>query len=230
VTVESPSIAKMLAECARNWRGHFRHIVYSKNLIGNVYRKFLTEHADIFQKYNYIITSDMDVEIDAEIPWKQCFDLFGLLSNVGVISLPCSDVNHTEICKGWQSIFIKNVKIASNGIAYGNPNNDQNTGWQCIIFSAQTAKRFFVESSVECVDYCLGAWLQQNQYNWIVLAEFKVKHLMWDAYNNVSTQPKDVQSYILWKNHEFVLKKDRFWHADSNDIASCKIILDTQLS
>lgn len=224
---QSEQIAQDLREFARNWRGSFKHVKYSRNIIASVYRKYLCENPSVLEQYDYILTSDMDVEFPRDVPWNSVFEMFRSIPHVGVVSFLCSKVNHVNNNNGWLSILHGKTSRAENGLVYANPKNNNNTGWQCIVFSSQVAKQFFVESSCMVVDSHLGRWLHKNKLCWHVLVDYPVRHLNWDAHNDTKNQPEDVQKYVAWRRAERHRKGAKFWHSSTDD---CTVLFEVNLS
>lgn len=220
---ESDNIAEKLLDLSKHWKGNFRHVRYSKNIIANVYRKFLRENEKVLSDYDVIITSDMDVEFEKNLLWEHFCDLLTTIPKIGVLSFLCSDRNHQPQNGGFGSISYQNVQTATNGVKYGLPQNGKHTGWQCVMFPSHIAKDFFVDSTETIIDEVLGLWLQKKDLQWFVLVEHPVLHLMWDAYNEIDAQEEDVQRYIHFKEKRKQKVRTGFWQGDTSD---CELIFD----
>jgi hypothetical protein len=197
---ETPNIGSRLKSASLKRTGKFRHILYSENLIGEAYRKFLRENTDVFENYSFLVVSDMDVEFECGTDWLAMMQAFDLEKDVGIISLLCSDINHQPEFYGYGSIVCRDEKILQNGLTIATPQG-LNTGLQAVMMRTDTARKFFIESpTIPVIDSQIGLWLEQHEkLKWLVCSQYRVIHLMWYAYGDAKTQPIDVQQYLLFK-------------------------------
>jgi len=191
----SKEIKEMLERIGKIWRGKFRHIKYSQNIAGEVYRKFCTDNIELVKGYDYVFVSDMDAVFNQKL-WD---DMITLTEMGCIVSAVPDLVNLTPECKQLRDDYITKHVGTHKGVQYGCvPGAGINTGMQCHALPVGFFVKFCMETERYYIDCPIGLQRLEWGIRWVVPHNTRIYHMGWDGYSGTETA-EDVVEYVAWK-------------------------------
>lgn len=187
----SESIRRRFQRFSETWKGKFRHVLYDQNVAAEVYRIFYNDNKDLFDEYDYIFTTDMDVEIN-----KKLWDDMCILAQTNlIVGAVCSEENFCKkVCPFDVSVITPIHANTFNGVSWGFAPVFGHTGNHLISFPVKYFKEF-METDYHVEDAMFGKFARERGLSWISPVNSRIYHLSWDGVLGMYGH-EDIISYV----------------------------------